>query len=520
MNDYYNGNPKIKGAYATVEYTQHELEEYVKCMNDVSYFASKYVKVINLDHGIVNFVPRPYQKRLHDTINSNRNTICLSGRQSGKSISLMVWALWYLCFNKNKTVAILANKGATARELLSRLYLMLENLPFFLQPGTVILNKGNIKFANGSEIFAAATSSSSIRGRAVDVLILDEFAFVKNDVEFFTSTVPVVASGKNTKIIITSTPNGIGNLFYRMWNRAITGANTYSPVKIEWWEVPGRDAAWREKEIANTSELQFSQEYECKFLGSSQTLISADSLVGMIPLTPLKDEKIYKIYKEPEVNRKYIMLVDVAKGRGKDYSTFNIIDVTDKPFRQAAVYRDNQISPLIFPDLIVREAIKYNDALVIVESNDMGAQICKAIYYDLEYENLFTESWKSGLGVTMTSKVKRIGTSNLKDLIEHNTLVIDDAETIIELSSFEAKGDSYAAAGGCNDDLAMNLVLFAWFSGTAWFEEYVNIALKELIWSTRQKAEMPEEEAPSVGYVVDQLNIGSSHINPNSWLWD
>jgi hypothetical protein len=504
----YNGNPYVKADGVQHAFTQHEVQEYIKCMNDVSYFCKNYVKVISLDKGLVNFELRGYQEKMVKHFDDNRFNIVLACRQSGKSITSVAWLLHYIIFNGNKKIGVLANKGSTAREMLARLTLMLENLPFFLQPGVKILNKGNIVFSNNSEIIAAATSGSSIRGLSLNCIFLDEFAFVHKAEEFYTSTYPVISSGKDTKVIITSTPNGVGNMFYKIWEGAIQKANEYKPFTIKWQDVPGRDEAWRAQTIANTSELQFNQEYNCDFLGSAQTLINANILLGMQAGKVKKSQYDILYYEEPVPGHEYVLVADVSKGRGQDYSTYSVIDVSTQPFRQVCTYRNNTISPLLFPDMIIRAAQIYNNALVIIENNDAGMVVCNSIYYDHEYENTFTTSSvkSNGIGVTMTKKVKRIGCSNLKDLIEGGKLHVIDPETIIELSSFAPKGDSFAGSDGTHDDCVMNLVLFAWFVSTDVFKSISNVDLKELLYKERLM-EIEEDMLP-FGFIE---NTESSH---------
>ena len=499
--DSYNGNPYIKRDGVQQHFTAHEISEYKKCMASVSYFAEHYVKVINLDRGLVNFKLRGYQEKMVDHFTHNRFSIVLACRQSGKSVTSVAWLLHYAIFNPDKKIGILANKGATAREMLSRITLMLENLPFFLQPGCKILNKGNIKFSNNSEIIAAATSGSSIRGLSMNVIFLDEFAFVHGANEFYTSTYPVISSGKDTKVIITSTPNGIGNMFYKLWEGAIQGTNEFQPFTIRWNDVPGRDDEWKRQTIANSSELQFRQEFEVNFIGSSQTLISADVLLGLSSRDPQHSQHGIHYYIEPVDGHEYIMTVDVSKGRGQDYCTFSVFDVTgaDGTFKQVCTYRDNLVSPLMFPEYILRAAKAYNNALVIIENNDAGQVVCNAVYYEYEYDNTFVQSSvkAGGIGVTMTKRVKRIGCSNLKDLLESGKLQICDPHTISELSSFEPHGDSYAAKGNSHDDMVMNLVLFSWFVSTDAFGGLSNIELKSLLYS--EKIKEMEEDLPPFG---------------------
>lgn len=497
----YNGNPYVKRDGVVQNYTAHELSEYIRCRDDVAYFCENYVKVISLDHGLVPFKLRGYQVKMVKHFNDNKFNIVLACRQSGKSITSVAWLLHYVIFNPEKKIGMLANKGATAREMLARLTLMLENLPFFLQPGCKVLNKGSIKFSNNSEVLAAATSSSSIRGLSLNVVFLDEFAFVNKANEFYTSTYPVITSGQDTKVIITSTPNGVGNMFYKLWQGAIQNANSFKPFTIKWWDVPGRDEAWKKQTIENTSELQFRQEFEVDFIGSSLTLIASDVLLALQARSPIKEWQDTRYYVEPKEGRTYIMTVDVSKGRGQDYSTFTVFDVTDSTFSAVCVYRSNIISPLMFPEYIVRAAKAYNEALVVIENNDAGQVVCNSVYYDYEYDNTFVSSAvkNNGIGVTMTKRVKRIGCSNLKDLIERGRLEVCDADAVTELSSFEPKGDSYAASGGCHDDLVMNMVLFAWFVSTDSFTSMTNHALKDLLYA--EKIREMEDDLPPFGFI-------------------
>ena len=486
----YLGNPQVKRDGVETQFSKEEVLEYAKCMNNPAYFARTYVKVISLDTGLVPFDLYPYQEEMFHHFNDNRFSIVLACRQSGKSISSVVYLLWYACFHPEKNIAILANKGATAREMLSRVTLALENLPFFLQPGCKALNKGSIEFSNNSKIMAAATSGSSIRGLSINLLFLDEFAFVENDSQFYTSTYPVVSSGKDTKVIITSTANGIGNVYHKIWEGASQSTNEYKPFRVDWWDVPGRDDEWKRQTISNTSALQFEQEFGNTFHGRGNTLIDANHLLAQQSVEPIEYKENIWVYDSPKENHDYIMTVDVAKGRGQDYSTFNVIDVSERPFQQVCCFRDNNISPLLLPDLIYKYGNYYNEAYVIVESNDQGGVVCNGLYYDLEYENMFVESSikANALGATMTKRVKRIGCSTIKDLIEQRKLIIKDANTIVEMSTFVSRGTSYQATGSNHDDLMMNLVMFAWFVTTDIFEGISDINMKDMLYKERLKA--------------------------------
>ncbi len=502
--DHYKGNHLVKRDGIQQEWTQDNVLEYAKCMRDPIYFAENYVKIISLDQGLVNFNLYPYQRQMFDRFNSNRFNIVLACRQSGKSISSVVYLLWYAVFHPEKTIAVLANKGSTAREMLARVTLALENLPFFLQPGCKILNKGSIEFSNNSRIIAASTSGSSIRGMSVNLLFLDEFAFVERAAEFYTSTYPVVSAGKDTKVIITSTANGIGNTFHKIWEGAVQGVNEFKAFTINWWDVPGRDEQWKIQTIANTSQLQFDQEFGNTFFGTGDTLFSASALLGLRAANPIRrlEHDYLLIYREPEPKHEYIMTVDVSKGRGQDYSTFTVFDITERPFRQVAVYRNNLISPILFPNIIYKYALVYNTAYVVIESNDQGSLVCRGLYFDLEYENMHVESpIKNQMGIEINKKTKRLGCSGIKDLIEENKLIICDEQTIMEMSTFVAKGQSFEASEGNHDDIMMNLVMFGFFVTSQQFSDMTSIDLKKMMFE--EKMRMIEEDVVPFGFIDD-----------------
>ena len=501
----YLGNPNVKRDGVQQAWTPDLLKEYKKCMTDPIYFARHYVKVIALDKGLVNFDLYPYQEQMFKHFEEHRFNVVLACRQSGKSISACAYLLWFVLFNSEKTVAILANKGATAREMLARITLMLENIPFFLQPGSKALNKGSLEFSNNSRIVAAATSGSSIRGMSVNLLYLDEFAFVERAAEFYTSTYPVVSAGTDTKIIVTSTANGIGNQFHKVWEGAVQGINQFKPFRVDWWDVPGRDNKWKTETIANTSQLQFDQEFGNTFFGTGDTLINAETLLSLRakPYKRLLENGLLKIYKETNKDHDYIMTVDVSKGRGQDYSTFNILDISTRPFEQVAVYRNNTISPILFPNVIYKYAKVYNEAYVVVEANDQGSVVCNGLYHDLEYENMHVESAikANALGIEINRKTKRLGCSAIKDILENNKLSIVDEQTILEISTFEARGQSYEATEGNHDDLMMNLVLFGYFVSTQYFANMTDINLKEMIF--KQRMQEIEDNVVPFGIIDD-----------------
>jgi len=511
----YLGNANVKKDGVSHNWSLDEVKEYSECVKSAVYFAEKYVKIVHLDSGLIPFKLYPYQKKMFEHFEENRFSIILACRQSGKSISSVVYLLWYALFHPDKTIAILANKGATAREMLARVTLALENLPFFLQAGCKTLNKGSLEFSNNSRIIATATSGSSIRGMSISLLFLDEFAFVENDGEFYTSTYPVISSGKTTRVIITSTANGLGNVYHKLWEGALQGTNSYKSFRVDWYDVPGRDAEWKEETIANTSELQFEQEFGNRFIGVANTLISADCLLQLKSIEPLHHrEDGTRIYKEPVKDHNYIMMVDVARGRGRDYSTFNILDITGETFEQVSVYQVNTISPLLFPNIIYKYAKVYNNCYVIIESNDQGSVVGNELYYEMEYDNTFIESFvkSKDVGINMTHKVKRIGCSNIKDIVEQGTLTLYDSETIRELTTFIAKGASYEAGKSHHDDLVMNLVMFGYFITLPFFSEVFDINMKKLIYD--EKLLEIERDLIPFGFVDDGI---SSEVNNDGW---
>ena len=520
-NDHYLGNINVKRDGVQHNFTEEEVKEYLKCSKDPVYFCKKYLKVISLDEGLVPFDLYPYQEKMFDHFNNNRFSIVLACRQSGKSISSVGYIIWYACFHSEKTIAVLANKGATAREMLARITLMLENLPFFLQPGCKALNKGSIEFSNNSRIIASATSGSSIRGMSVNLLFLDEFAFVERANEFYTSTYPVISAGKDTKVIITSTANGIGNTFHKIWEGAVQKVNEFIPFTVNWWDVPGRDEKWKAQTIANTSQLQFDQEFGNTFYGTGDTLINAETLLSFRASNPkeILEGGDLLIYDRPNKDHDYIMTVDVSKGRGQDYSTATVIDISVRPFKQVAVYRNNTISPILLPNIIYKYAKLYNEAYVVIESNDQGTLVCNGLYQDLEYDNLHMESAIKAdrIGIEVNRKVKRLGCSAIKDILENQKLQIIDENTIMEISTFVSKGQSYEASDGNHDDLMMNLVLFGYFVSSQFFADMTDINLKEMMFAKKMKE--IEDDVPPVGFIDDGLEQVREEENQKSMGW-
>lgn len=517
---YFNNNPMIKKAGAMHSYTDLQLAEYYKCSKYPIYFIEKYVKIISIDDGLIPFKLYGYQKMLIKSYQKNRFNISLQARQSGKTATTAAYILWYALFHSDKMIAILANKAAQAREIVSRINTSLETVPFFLQPGNKTLNKGSMQFANRSTILSAATSSSSIRGLSVSLLYCDEFAFIPNDFEFYESTYPVITSGKKSRVILTSTPKGARGLFYKLYKESEEGLNEYVRTKVTWDMVPGRDEEWKQTTMKNMSgEAQFRQEMECEFLSSSDALISANTLERIPLMNPIRKEKGLDIFYEPEPDRHYMVLCDCSRGVGLDYSAFVVVDITNVPYRVVAKYRDNKISPMLYPTVIFNVANEYNEAFVLVEINDIGEQVSNILFYDLEYENLLqcVSGGKKGqtiasgfgantrLGVRTTMPVKAIGCSNLKTLVEKEKLEVRDLDIIGEMSTFVAKGKSFEADEGAHDDLVMCLVLFAWASAQDYFKELTEADARKRILEDNDNAVM--EELMPFGLIDDGTEV-------------
>ena len=513
----YLGNPNLKKANVKVEFTQENIEEFIKCKDDPVYFARNYLKIVSLDEGLVNFDLYPFQEKLVRNFHENRFNICKMPRQTGKSTTVVSYLLHYAVFNDNVNIAILANKASTARDLLGRLQLAYENLPKWMQQGVLVWNKGSLELENGSKILAASTSASAVRGGSYNVIFLDEFAFIPNHIadQFFASVYPTISSGQKTKVIVVSTPRGM-NHFYRMWHDAERGKNEYIPTEVHWSEVPGRDSVWKEQTIANTSEQQFRVEFECEFLGSVDTLISSAKLKSLVYDEPIKKNAGLDIYFEPIKNHDYVITVDVARGVGIDYSAFVITDITTFPHKVIGKYRNNEIKPMLFPSIIVDIAKAYNNAFILCEVNDIGDQVASIIQYDLEYDNLLLCSMrgragqivgqgfsgkKTQLGVKMSKTVKKVGCSNLKTLIEDEKLIFNDYEIISELTTFIQKSNSFEAEEGCNDDLAMCLVIYAWLVAQEYFKELTDQDVRKRIYEDQR--DQIEQDMSPFGFIVD-----------------
>ena len=526
MNDFtYLGNPNLKKANVQQEWTKKQLQEYTRCMDDPLYFIQTYVRIISLDEGLIPFKMYPFQKEMVGTFHKNRFTICKLPRQSGKSTTMISYLLHYSLFNPSVNIAILANKAATARDLLGRLQLAYEHLPKWLQQGVMSWNKGSLELENGSKILASSTSASAVRGGSYNIIFLDEFAYVPSNVaeQFFSSVYPTISSGKSTKVMIVSTPHGM-NMFYKLWTDAEEQRNSYIPIEVHWSEVPGRDDKWKKETIANTSEQQFQTEFECEFLGSIDTLITPHKLRTLAYKTPLQSNAGLDVYEQPQKDHTYFITADVSRGTKNDYSAYVVFDVTRVPYRIVAKFKDNEVKPMMFPQKIYHVAKAYNLAFVLIEVNDIGEQVANAMQFDMEYDNLVMASMrgragqvmgggfsggKAQLGVRTTKAVKKIGCSNLKQLLESDKIIVEDFDCINELSTFIVKGSSFEADDGCNDDLVACMFIFAWATDQTYFKELTNNDIREQMFKEQQ--DQLEQDMAPFGFVVDGLedeNIG------------
>jgi len=533
MSENYLGNPLLKKANTAIEWTEEMMVEFLRCKEDPVYFAQNHVKIVSLDEGLTQFRPYDFQEKLINNFHENRFNICKMPRQTGKSTTVVSYLLHYAVFNDSVNIGILANKAATARELLGRLQTAYENLPKWMQQGILNWNKGSIELENGSKILAASTSASAVRGMSFNILFLDEFAFVPNHVadSFFASVYPTITSGKSTKVIIVSTPHGM-NHFYRMWHDAERQLNEYVPTDVHWSEVPGRDEKWKATTIKNTSEAQFKVEFECEFLGSVDTLIAPSKLKSLVYENPRKRNAGLDVYQDPVKDHDYIVTVDVARGVGEDYSAFIVADITEFPHKIVAKYRNNEIKPMLFPNVIYEVSKSYNNAYILCEVNDVGDQVASIIQYDLEYQNLLMCSMrgragqvvgqgfsgkKTQLGLKMSKTVKKVGSLNLKTLIEENKLLFCDYEIISELTTFISKKNSFEAEEGCNDDLAMCLVIYAWLVAQDYFKELTDQDVRKKLYE-EQKNQIEQDMAP-FGFLNDGITDESSFVDAQGDRW-
>ena len=521
----YNANSQLKAAGVTIPFTEEQVKEYLLCAKDPIYFIENYCKIISLDHGLVPFKLYECQREKVKIIHENRKVILMEGRQQGKTTTSAAYILWYTLFQDSKTVAILANKATAAREVLYRYQLMYEHLPQWLQQGVTTWNKGDIELENNSKVFTAATSASGIRGKSVNMLYVDETAIIPNNVaeDFFTSVYPTISAGETTKILLSSTPLGY-NHFWRFWNDAENKRNDFVPLFIPYWKIPGRDEKWAEEQKRQLGELKFNQEVLCTFLGSSLTLIRSDVIAKMSPARVIHSKDGLDVFEEPVKGNNYVLIADTAKGVGGDYSSFSVIDISSVPYKQVAKYRDNKISPMLYPSVIYKVGKEYNEAYVLTEVNS-SEQVSTILYSEMEYENILFVSrnadgqvvsggfggGKTQLGVNTDKKVKRVGCMNFKALVEEGKLLVQDIDTIAEISTFiENNKGTYAADEGYHDDLVMTLVLFSWLTTNPYFKDLNDVNLRHVMYENQIKK--IEDELTPFGFINDGRDASSEEV--------
>ena len=538
----YLGNPNLKKINVNVNFTPEQVEEYIKCSEDPVYFMKNYVKIVNLDKGLINFETYPFQEKLVRLIRDNRFVIAKMPRQCGKSTTIVADILHHALFNENQTIGILANKEKVAKLHMDRLKMAYENLPKWLQQGIKEWNKYSVELENGSKVIASATSASAIRGGSFNYILLDEFAFVPENIanEFYSSVFPTISSGKTSKLVVISTPNGL-NLYYKLWIEATEGRSSFKHISVHWSDVPGRDDNWYKNELANLGEDRFRTEHECDFIGSTNTLITPEKLKTMVFKKPVHEtEQGLKIYekpvvdtKNPENNHTYVLTVDTARGAGSDYHAFVVVDITKAPYKIAATFKNNDISPMVYPSVIYPVAQQYNGAYVLVEINDIGGQVADMLHNDMEYDNLLVSTIRgrkgqtldggfgtghTQLGLRTTKAVKRLGCSVLKSMIESNKMLISDYHIIQELVSFVSKNNSFEADVGHNDDLVMCMVLFAWLTTQNYFKDLTNMDVRKTVF--QEKIRQMEDEMSPFGIIDDGRPDISENIDSSGTVWN
>ena len=478
----YNGNPNLKRAYIQTKWTRQMLMEWVKCRDDIVYFAETYCAITHIDYGTIKVQLRDYQREMLIEMHKNRMVACNLSRQLGKTTVVAIFLAHFVCFNEDKYVGVLAHKASMSAEVLDRTKQAIELLPDFLQPGIVEWNKGSIELDNKCKIGAFASSPDAVRGNSFAMIYIDECAFIPNFIDAWLAIQPVISSGRKSKILITTTPNGL-NHFYDIWNAAIEGKSGFVPYTAIWTSVKERlytdgddgvfddGYSWSSKMIASSSKEAFLQEHCAEFMGTNGTLIAGWKLSKLSWVDTDETETNFYQYKAPVEGHKYIAVLDPAEGRGQDYHAMHIIDITSMPFEQVAVYHSNKTSHLILPDVLLRYLMMYNEAWVYIELNSTGHSVAKSLFSELDYDNVICDSYND-LGMKQSKRSKAIGCSTLKDLIEKDKLIINNKKTILEFRTFSEKGVSWAAEEGFHDDLVMALVCFAWLTTQMKFAEF------------------------------------------------
>ena len=320
-------------------------------------------------------------------------------------------------------------------------------------------------------------------------------------------------------------------MFYKMWIDAEEGRSNYTPIDVDWREVPGRDDKWMTETIKNTSQQQFTQEFECEFIGSTLTLIAPSKLRTMTFQSPLATQGGMDVYEQPQKDRTYCIVADTAQGKAQDYSALSVFDITEIPYRQVAKYRDNKISPMLYPNVVYNIGMRYNTAWTLIEVNDVGQQVAEALHFELEYENILMCSMhgragqkvgggfgkNNQLGIRTSKQLKRIGCAALKEMIETDKLIVPDFETIAELTTFSSKHNSFEAEEGHHDDLAMTLVIFSWLVKQQYFKDMTDLDIRKQMY--KEQMETLEQDMLPFG-IIDSGFEDTTFTDDSGQLWE
>jgi hypothetical protein len=470
-----------------VEFTREMVMELQKCAMDVEYFAENYYTIIHPTKGKMLIQLYTFQKDMIRNFANNRFNIVLSARQMGKTTCSCIYLLWYSIFNTDKDVAILANQQSTAASIVSDVKAAYEMLPAWMKPGVKKYDSLSIVFDNGTRVFARATSENALRGESVSLLFLDEFAFVPENVAdgFWASNLPVISTGGN--IIVVSTPNGSAGLYYELWKKANAKqndavGNTWQPQRVRWDEHPERDDAWKEEMLNSIGKVRFAQEFDCSFTGSTYTLIEGSILESLYPDDPaFIPEEGYQMWKRPEPGHLYVIGVDVAKGANTDYHVANIYDVTSHhkngKYEQVAIFRRNDISVFDFQEKIMDIGKQWNEAVLIIENNNLGHAVVNQVYFEDGYENCFYDYDKGEYGINANKKTKPLALSYFKEDIESRKMKIHSDAMINELGFYEeVRTGVFQARSGreFHDDTVASGYWVSYLLRSRYWEDYLD----------------------------------------------
>lgn len=461
---------------------------------------------------VVDVVKTERREHMYDlTVDSKDHTYYTNGICSHNTTATGALINHFHTFNKNKEIGVLANKKGQATEIVNRIRNAFEMLPFFLKPAAKTYNKNTVVLENGSTVFAEASTSSSVRGRSIAFLYIDEAAHIMNDEEFFESTYPTISSSKTARMVITSTPRGRRGLFYRLWEQADPKNNT-SMVRllVKWWENPTRDKEWYEKTLATQGPAKFDQEFNCSFRSSSGSLLDPKTQASLESFTPIDESLDFREYASPIDGHTYIAVVDTSLGLDQDSQVITIIDVSTRPFNVAYIYESNTINPMLFPTKIKEVAERYNNAYVFVELNNGGFSIPNDLFYNLGYERILrTRKNKKGqlelvlngsskfMGIQTTSSTKNTGCSNIKVALSRGKIRVNDYALIEQFGTFVAHKETYRADKGAHDDLVMTMVLFGWLLDQKAFHYLSNSNIRSEIQNGSVNKDMSNDRIPA-----------------------